>query len=140
MELVSKAISYILKNDTGLTDIISSGNIWHGRIPQGTTSARIRFYMADIVPNGVKGINGQASIDEQTVAIEVYGADDEVVSLAAQQIRNNLDRYPHGTYDGIILQGVEFVGAGFNPDEADRIDAVRFMLEFKIRVGRTPLR
>jgi hypothetical protein len=140
MELVSKAVAYILKNDTGLTEIVSAGNIWHGRIPQGTTSARIRFYMADIAPNGVKGMPGQASIDVQTVLIEIYGADDEVVSLAAKQIRDNLDRYPHGTYDDIILQGVEFVGGGFNADEADAIDAVRFMLEFSIRVGRTPLR
>jgi hypothetical protein len=109
------------------------------RVPQGQEYNRyIRFYVNRVRPSDTK--SGQSEIDYQEVRIEIVATDDETIAVTAKAVRDLLDRYPHGTVEGVTLEGCAFMDCVALPDEPDIADRMRMMLEFHFRVARTRTR
>lgn len=139
MQLLSKAISYILLSATDITDVVGSGNIWHAKIPQRSTAGTdepvdtsVLFYVYAITPNDNK--SGRSEVDEIMVRVHVIGSDDEDLSNVAKYVRYSLDRIQPGEYAGIYIDGSRFLNAYFEPDDAYVLEQQEYILEFQFRV------
>lgn len=133
MENVSKAIGTILKANTGVTNIVGHGNIFHARIPQNNQEDTVlRFYVDDVDPVDVK--NHSATMFNCFVRIEMYSNNDQDLTELATEVREALDRYAHGEVNGVFLAGVQFLRGKHYPDEPDMIDEQSYVQMYKFRV------
>jgi len=136
MELVSKAIGFILKNTSAITDEVASEFMFFGQVPQRTNpDSYVRFFISDVDPTASKV--GQALIDYYFIDIDIFSIDPSVCSAAAKAIRDNLDRYPAGAVSGVNLNEVIFLRGNQQPDNPDDLDHTVFTLEFEVRVERS---
>lgn len=135
MELIAKAIGQILVDDTDVTDITTSGNICFGQFAPGTDAPiKLRFFPTSVEPYDSK--IGAAIVDEYTVLIEIFGIDSATMANLAKAVRETLDQRGFQEVNEIRIQGIRFVGGGFNPDEPDETDESTWRLYFEVRVER----
>lgn len=133
MENVSKAIGTILKANTGVTDIVGAGNIFHARIPQNNQEDTVlRFFVDDVDPIDVK--NHSPTLFNCYVRIEMYSNNDQDLTELATEVREALDRYAHGEVNGVFLAGVQYLRGKHYPDEPDMIDEQSYVQMYKFRV------
>ncbi len=136
MELVSRAVGFILKGTSDITDLIPANLIFFGQVPQRTDSAKyIRFYIMNAEPHASK--EGQALIDTYYVEVEIYVIDPSIGSAVARQIRNHMDRYPSGMVNAIYIDDIIFLDGEMLPDKADELDHTLFRLRFECRIRRS---
>lgn len=139
MQLLSKPISDILLGDTDITDITGTGNIWHAKIPQQTTSGStepqsisIYFYTYAVTPNDTK--SGRSDLDTHMVRVHISGTDDHQMNQVARYVRLALDRIAPGNYSGIEVQGSRFLNSYYEPEGNYQLELQEWRLEFQFRV------
>jgi hypothetical protein len=139
MQLLSKPISDILLGDTDITDITGTGNIWHAKIPQQTTSGStepqsisIYFYTYAVTPNDTK--SGRSDLDTHMVRVHITGTDDHQMNQVARYVRLALDRIDPGEYSGIPIQGSKFLNSYYEPEGNYQLELQEWRLEFQFRV------
>lgn len=139
MQLLSKPISDILLGDTDITDITGTGNIWHAKIPQQTTSGStepqsisIYFYTYAVTPNDTK--SGRSDLDTHMVRVHITGTDDHQMNQVARYVRLALDRIDPGEYSGIPIQGSRFLNSYYEPEGNYQLELQEWRLEFQFRV------
>lgn len=139
MQLLSKPISDILLGDTDITDITGTGNIWHAKIPQQTTSGStepqsisIYFYTYAVTPNDTK--SGRSDLDTHMVRVHISGTDDHQMNQVARYVRLALNRIAPGNYSGIEVQGSLFLNSYYEPEGNYQLELQEWRLEFQFRV------
>jgi hypothetical protein len=139
MQLLSKAISDILLGDTDITNVTGTGNIWHAKIPQQTTSGStepqsisIYFYTYAVTPNDTK--SGRSDLDTHMVRVHISGTDDHQLNQVARYVRLALDRIDPGEYSGIPIQGSRFLNSYYEPEGNYQLELQEWRLEFQFRV------
>jgi hypothetical protein len=139
MLLLSKAISDILLADTDITDITGSGNIWHAKIPQQTTSGStepqstsLYFYTYAVTPNDTK--SGRSDLDTVMVRVHIIGTDDHQMNQVCKYVRYSLDRITPGEYSGIYIQGSRYLNGYYEPEGNYQLELQEWRLEFQFRV------
>lgn len=139
MLLLSKAISDILVADTDITDITGSGNIWHAKIPQQTTSGStepqstsLYFYTYAVTPNDTK--SGRSDLDTVMVRVHIIGTDDHQMNQVCKYVRYSLDRITPGEYSGIYIQGSRYLNGYYEPEGNYQLELQEWRLEFQFRV------
>lgn len=139
MQLLSKAISDILLGDSDITGITGTGNIWHAKIPQQTTSGStepqsisIYFYTYAVTPNDTK--SGRSDLDTHMVRVHISGTDDHQMNQVARYVRFALDRIEPGLYSDVEIQGSRFLNSYFEPEGNYQLELQEWRLEFQFRV------
>lgn len=137
MEDVSKAIGFILTNNTPVTNAVGSGNIYHARVPQQNDSKTyLRWYVDRTDPVNVK--NHRAYVYNVFVRLEIYSNVDDTIVAIAKAVRDALDRYAHTTVNTVTLNGAQYLGGEFFPELADDVDLMGYVQEYKFRVIERP--
>lgn len=137
---VGIAIWSILNADATLISVLgrdSSNNIYayEDVAPQSiSVDTYVRYYVSEIEPNDTK--DGASTIDDVFVMFQIFGKSANTCRLVANAIRSALDRKAHGSYNGVTIQGVKFVGGRMLPEFADGVDRRTYELEFKFRHKR----
>lgn len=135
MEPVGNAIYAILYADATVNGLVGT-HIYQNLVPQTIQATLyVRHMVIDVHPNDTK--SGVSTLDEMTVQIDVFGKKDQQCATLAKAIRAALDRKAHGTYGGVGLLGVKFLGANMLPEQADAVDMYTYTLNFKFRVATT---
>jgi len=101
-----KAIGYILKNTAAVT-AIAGQRIYHAAAPQNVAFPYVVINTVSVNPYDTK--SGAADLDQVRLQIDSFDKDNSVAASLDAAIRNAIDRYPHGTVNGVLLDGVQFI-------------------------------
>jgi len=102
MNSVGKAINNILQN--GTTAMAAHPDF--AKHDFGDTY--ITYRTSGITPFDTK--DGPSDLDEIDVDVTIFSTDPATVLDLAEKVRNDLDRVPYGSYNGVGLNGVQFQG------------------------------
>lgn len=100
MNVVGKAINYILEN--GSTNLSAQPDFAQNDF----ADTYIVYRVVNVTPSDTK--SGVSTLDEVDVEINIYSNVLATVADLSQKVRADLDRVPHGDYNGVTLQGVQF--------------------------------
>jgi hypothetical protein len=113
MSDVGKAIANILANGT------TSEAPYPGHADPETYSndrqEYITYQLRNVDPSDTK--SGVSTLDEVEVEIICYGISYPDLLTLAAKVRADLDRVSYGTYDGVELNGVQFLTSDGDYDE-----------------------
>ena len=128
---MDKALNYILINNTGVTDLVGT-DIYYGIIPQDVTEPYI--LMNNVITVGVEDKGGVANVDVTRVQLDCYSSSPHEAITMAAAVRTALDRYAHGTVQGIDLAGVSFKDQ--HSDFDNEMELHRVIIEFQVRINK----
>lgn len=131
---LGKAIYNILSADANVSDMVSN-RIFPSIANIGTAFPFIIYSITGDDPQ--KDKDGKSTLDIMSVTISAYSDQYEKATNLGSHIRAALDRvptYPSTTYNGIVLQSIEFTGYNdiFDDDSGAR-GIYRKALDFRIR-------
>lgn len=138
--IVEKAVGYILKNTTAITDVIGQ-RTYLLEAPQNTAFPFVTF---SIAPSGVEPFDtktttqGGADLDRVRVEVHSFAASRDTAAILDSTIRSTLDRYPHGVVNGVTLDGVQYVTTSNFPEPNINDDGAtiifHYVSEYNFRV------
>lgn len=138
MKEVGKALGYILRNTSAITDVVDES--YFVKLPQENSSViksdktAVRFTIADLSPMTPKA--EQATVDTYEVIMDVFAKNGVDASTAAEVIRNNLDKYK-GDVNGVAVREITYEGGEIEADKLYEVDVVNCMMVFKVTINRT---
>lgn len=128
--MIGKSIYYLLSNDTGVTNIVST-RIFPSRIPQIKDFPAISYHQINNVPTDQK--DGVSGFDKIDFDINCWSKDYAQINILADAVRTALDRVKI-TSQGITIDTIVFVRE--TDDYSDPAEIYKKILEFRFVVIR----
>tara|TARA_R100000656_G_scaffold9565_1_gene10383 strand:- start:380 stop:781 length:402 start_codon:yes stop_codon:yes gene_type:complete len=129
--LVGKAIYSILKDDAAVGTLIED-RIYPNVAKQTSAFPFVIYQVTGDSPTDTK--DGVSPLDENAILVMCYSQTYTEVSDLANQVRKALDRVD-GTYEGVIVQGIQYLSYNEDFDVKDDDDGVYVKsLNFRIRL------
>jgi hypothetical protein len=129
--LVGKAIYSILKDDSPVGAIIAD-RIYPNVAKQTSAFPFVVYNVTGDAPTVTK--DGVSDLDENAILILCYSQTYSEASDLADKVRTALDRVD-GTYEGVVLQGIQYLSYNDDFDIKDDDDGVYVKsLNFRIRL------
>lgn len=126
---VTKAIVGILRADNQLETY--TDKIYGPLVPQNTQMPYINSVVSSIEPYPTKSDVSQ--LDKYFIIVTCFSKNPEECFNMAAQVREALDRYPHGNHYGVNLQGIQFLTGVEDAISGDKLEAYTWSLEFSVR-------
>ena len=129
--LVGKAIYSILKDDSTVGAVIGD-RIYPNVAMQTSAFPFVVYQVTGDSPTDTK--DGVSDLDENAILILCYSQTYSEASTLADKVRTALDRVD-GTYEGVELQGIQYLSYNEDFDVKDDDDGVYVKsLNFRIRL------
>lgn len=137
----SVAAYNILLNTSAVTTLVGSGasaRIYLGRRRQGTALPAISLEEDGVDPTDQKpsgSDTGVSKLDQEDVLVFSYGSTYSSAYSLADAVRTALDKKTAGTYNGVNVQSVQFLGRDYFDEQTDPETFV-FEDRYRIRIIR----
>ena len=130
---IGKAIYYILRNTTGVSNYVSA-RIFPQKVPYSETMPAITYFIIDTNPNNTK--NGVSTYDYIRCQITSFGTTYAQAQDLATEIRNALD-YKSGTFEGVEIDKCFFEDANDVFDDKFGDDGIHYVaMDFRFNINR----
>jgi len=134
MNKAIKAVDYILRNTSGVTNLVST-NIFPVRATQGAAYPYITHQFLSNRPMSTH--DGPSSFDFGTVQVNIYATTAGEAQDIMEAVRTALDRKTPGTYNGTAVAQIDYIGEShLYEDEAENDQVYYIASEFDVNYNR----
>lgn len=135
MNKAVKATHYILKNTPTVSALLPSENIYPVRALQG---AAYPYAVHQLLSNRPVSTKDEASnFDFAQIMVSVYAESPTKAQEISEAIRTAMDRKTPGTYDGVAVAQIDYLGESHLPEDGAGNDQVYLIeMEFDVNYHR----
>lgn len=126
---VGKAITYLLSN--GTSGVTPYPDYAEPEVFDNTNEEYVTYQVQGTDPSDTK--SGVSLVDEVEVDIILFGKSYSSLLSLADKVRADLDRASYGTYNGVELNGVQFVTTDSDFDRITERHEIEQTYRFRVK-------